>query len=93
MHIVHVRIDGQTIALAADTDVSGVKERIVAAVRDGGGFVDLETSGRRVLSVLITPSIHVRFEVFEVDDNDVDGERDPSFFDSFEVFGYADLDS
>lgn len=92
MQIVHARIDGQTIALAADTDVSGVKQRIVAAVREGAGFVDFETYGRRVLSVLVTPSIHVRFEVFEVDDDDIDGELDSSSIDNFEVFGYADLE-
>jgi hypothetical protein len=93
MQIVHARIDGQTIALAADTDVSGVKERIVAAVRDGAGFVDFVTFGRRVLSVLVTSSIHVRFEVFEVYDDDREADFDSSSLDNFEAFGYADLES
>jgi regulator of extracellular matrix RemA (YlzA/DUF370 family) len=90
MQIVHARIDGQTIALAADTDISGVKERIVTAVRDGAGFVDFETFGRRVLSVLVTPSIHVRFEVFEVVDDDIEADFDSSPIDDLDVFGYAD---
>jgi hypothetical protein len=93
MQIVHARIDGQTFALATDTDIDHVKRCIVEAVREGAAFVDIETFGRRVLSILITPATSVRFEVFEVDDDDSEWDHDSSSIENFEMFGYADLES
>jgi hypothetical protein len=65
MLITRVRVDGQSFFLSPEQDVEATKEAIVAAVRDGSGFVDFLTVGHGRVSVLITPSIPVRFQVIE----------------------------
>jgi hypothetical protein len=93
MQVIQARIGRQTIALSADTDVVEMKKRIVEAARAGAGFVDFETPGRNVLSVLITQAIPVRLESFDVVDDVAESEHDPSPTDSFDIFGYADYDN
>jgi hypothetical protein len=93
MQIVQARIGRQTIALAVDTDVVEVKNRIVEAARDGAGFVDFETPGGRLLSVLITQAIPVRFETFDVIDDGSEPEQDASPIERFDTLGYADFES
>jgi hypothetical protein len=60
-----VRFDGQTFLLAPDQDVNETKEAIVAAVRGGSDFVDFRTVGHGTISLLMTPTVPVRFEVIE----------------------------
>jgi hypothetical protein len=92
MQIVQARIGRQTIALAVDTDVVEVKTRIVEAAREGAGFVDFETPGGHVISVLITQAVPVRLETFDVVDDGSESEQDPSSIDRFEIFGYGDFE-
>jgi hypothetical protein len=94
MQIVQARIGGRTVVLAARADLGGLKRRIVEAVKQGAGFVDIETAGRRMLSVLVTPAIPVRFEIVEVDDAELDAESPwEQRTSSFEEHEFGDLDS
>lgn len=96
MQIVQARIDGQAFSLESGADLGDTKRRILEAVLRGAGFVDIDVRGGRRLSVLVTPAIPVRFEVFEVDDDRAApvGPRQTSSpfdqFDQFELFDYAD---
>jgi hypothetical protein len=66
MKINKVHVDGQTFVLAADEDVAGLKAQIISACQGGkSAFVDFESVGRGLISVLITPNLPVRFETFE----------------------------
>lgn len=65
MLINKVRFDGQTFLLGQDQDVDELKSEIVAAVRRGSDFVDFQTIGHGTISLLVTPSMPVRFQVIE----------------------------
>jgi hypothetical protein len=65
MLINKVRFDGQTFLLGPDQDVDQLKSEIVAAVRRGSDFVDFETIGHGIISLLVTPSMPVRFQLIE----------------------------
>ena len=66
MKINKVHVDGQTFILAAGEDVPALKEQIVAACTNGrSAFVDFESVGLGLISVLITPNLPVRFETIE----------------------------
>lgn len=65
MHVTRVRFDGQTFLLDPAQDVAAAKEAVVMAARQGAGFVDFRTVGHGVISLLVTPSIPVRFETVE----------------------------
>ncbi|KQP57007.1 hypothetical protein [Agreia sp. Leaf283] len=97
MQIVQARIDGQAFVLAVGVDLGELQERILEAARVGAGFVDLDLVGGRRFSVLITPAIPVRFEMFEIDDDGIPdhGQLFSSFdlADQFELFDYADIES
>ncbi|WP_019182031.1 hypothetical protein [Microbacterium yannicii] len=60
-----VRFDGQTFLLDPSQDVEQTKREIVAAVREGSDFVEFHTVGHGVISLLVTPTLPVRFEVIE----------------------------
>lgn len=62
MKIQKVRVDGQTFVLRPDQDVAALKQQILEAARQGGGFVKFKTVGRATISVLITAQVGVRFE-------------------------------
>ncbi|PPF79065.1 hypothetical protein C5B96_13560 [Subtercola sp. Z020] len=72
MQIIKARVDGQIFLLRAGTDIAALKSSIVAAVRHGADFVDFDTAGRGLISVLITPTIPVRFEIVERSQEQVD---------------------
>lgn len=72
MQIIRARVDGQLFILNTGTDVAALKALIVTAVREGADFVDFDTIGRELVSVLITPTIPVRFEILERSQEQVD---------------------
>jgi hypothetical protein len=65
MRLNKVRFDGQTFLLDPDQDVDLTKEAIVMAAREGSDFVDFRTVGHGTISLLVTPTVPVRFEVVE----------------------------
>jgi hypothetical protein len=73
MLVTHLRIDGQIFILPIETDVSALKERILATARAGLGFVDFTARGHGDVSVLMTPSVPVRFEVVDVPGDEGEG--------------------
>jgi hypothetical protein len=80
MQIIKARVDGQVLLLTAATDVDALKSSIVQAVRQGADFVEFDTVGRGLVSVLITPTVPVRFEILERSQEQVDdwAENPPS---------------
>jgi hypothetical protein len=77
-----VRFDGQTFLLDPTQDVDATKKAIVAAVREGSAFVDFLTVGHGSISLLVTPSLPVRFEVIERTEEELERlETDPPPFD------------
>ncbi|MDY0908845.1 hypothetical protein [Microbacterium sp. CFBP9034] len=82
MKIDRVRVDGQMFILEPGQDVGSLQDQILAAARDGAGFVQFDTVGRSRVSVLITPRVAVRFEVIERDAEQLaDWERNPPTID------------
>jgi hypothetical protein len=65
MLINKVRFHGQTFLLAPDQDVDELKAAIVTAVREGSDFVDFSTVGHGTISLLVTSSLPVRFQVID----------------------------
>jgi hypothetical protein len=65
MLVTKVRFDSQRFLLDPAQDVRRTKEEIVNAVRGQGDFVDFATIGHGTISLLITPSVPIRFEVIE----------------------------
>lgn len=64
MRINKVHVDGQTFVLSADESIPALKQQIVAALTGGGAaFVDFDSVGCGLVSVLIAPNVKVRFEV------------------------------
>jgi hypothetical protein len=77
-----VRFDGQTFLLDPDQDVDRTKATIVGAVREGSGFVDFHTIGHGTISLLVSPTVPVRFEVIERTEEQLEIlEADPPPFD------------
>lgn len=66
MRVVQASIGESRNYLADNQDLDVLKKEIVAACVAGGAFVDVRLSGDRVLSVLITTSTSVSFEIREV---------------------------
>lgn len=50
----HLTIDGTSHALAPIENVAGLKADILAAIRAGGGFLDVTVDGGHRLSIFIT---------------------------------------
>lgn len=70
MRVVQASIGESRNFLADNEDVDRLKQEIVAACAAGGAFVDVRLSGDRILSVLITSSTSVSFEVLDVDEEE-----------------------
>jgi hypothetical protein len=60
-------VGSSSYILAQGHDVDELKTQMTAAVRSGGGFVDLVLFGNRTVSVLVSPGTSVIFETAEVD--------------------------
>lgn len=83
MRVNKVRFDGQTFLLDSGQDLDGTKEAIVAAMRDGAGFVDFRTVGHGTISLLVAPGVPVRFEVLDKSQEEIDRyQTDPPPLDS-----------
>jgi hypothetical protein len=67
-----VRVDGQTFVLRPDADLQALQSEILAAARQGAGFVKFKTVGRAKISVLITPQVGVRFETTRTERSQVE---------------------
>ncbi|WEO77969.1 hypothetical protein BJQ94_02710 [Cryobacterium sp. SO2] len=66
MRINKVHVDGQAFIIAEDENVPALKEQILASLKVGrSAFVDFESTGIGLVSVLITPNVRVRFEAFD----------------------------
>lgn len=65
MKVTRVRFDGQRFFLDPEQDVAETKASVVAAVRAGAEFVDFTTIEHGTISLLVTASVPVRFEVLE----------------------------
>jgi hypothetical protein len=63
----YVVVAGTTFFLAQGHDVQTVKDSVVAALRAGGGMVDLIVVGNVEVSVAISPGVAVIFQSEEVD--------------------------
>jgi hypothetical protein len=57
-----ISVAGHTYQLPADADVTGLRDRLVSAVRDGGDVVVIPSAGERQVSVLVSPGLPVFFE-------------------------------
>jgi len=85
-----VRFDGQTFLLDPEQDVDETKRAIVAAVREGSDFVDFRTIGYGVISLLVTPTLPVRFEVIERSAEELEAfEEHPLPFDDIAWLDYG----
>jgi hypothetical protein len=62
-----VVVAGTTFFLAQGRDVQTVKDSVVAALRAGGGLVDLVVVGNVEVSVAISPGVAVLFQSEEID--------------------------
>ena len=58
-------VDGSEYFLAEEQSVEEAKHRVVDAVQQGGGLVDLKIAGHENVSVLVSQSIAVTFETIE----------------------------
>ncbi|GAA4265944.1 hypothetical protein [Frondihabitans peucedani] len=65
MLVTTLRIDGQEFFLPDEADIDQIKERVLAAAREGAGFVDFTVRDQGRISVLMTPRVAVRFEVVD----------------------------
>jgi hypothetical protein len=63
----YVVVAGTTFFLAQGLDVQTVKDSVVAALRAGGGLVDLVVVGNVGVSVAISPGVVVIFQSEEID--------------------------
>ena len=73
MKITKLRIDGQVFYLAADLDLDALKEQILHAAAGRPDFVTFTPVGHGEVTVLVTASTPVRFEVEEHAEDEVSG--------------------
>lgn len=66
MRVVQASIGESRNYLADNQDLAALKEEIVRACAAGGAFVDVRLSGDRLLSILVSASTPVTFEVMDV---------------------------
>jgi hypothetical protein len=71
VQITHLRIGDQSFYLDPAQDVPALKAAVVEAVTLGTRFVEFLAVGPRVVSVLVTPHLGVRFEAWEREDDEV----------------------
>jgi hypothetical protein len=72
MKVNKVRFDGQTFLLDPEQGLDETKRAIVAAARGGADFVDFRTVGHGTISLLITSTLPVRFEVIERSEDELE---------------------
>lgn len=70
MRVAQATIGTSRNYLALDEDLDALKEEIVRACATGGAFVDVRLSGERTLSVLVTASSSITFELLDVDEEE-----------------------
>lgn len=70
MRVAQATIGTSRNYLALDEDLDALKEEIVRACAAGGAFVDVRLSGERTLSVLVTASSSITFELLDVDEEE-----------------------
>lgn len=70
MRVVQASIGDSRNYLADNQDLAALKEEIVRACVAGGAFVDVRLSGDRLLSILVSASTPVTFEVMDVDEEE-----------------------
>ncbi|GAA4682499.1 hypothetical protein [Frondihabitans cladoniiphilus] len=90
MQINKLRIDGHLLYLEPSQNVAQLKEQILASARGVAEFIDFSPVGFGQISVLMTPTTPVRFELEEHTDEQVaEWEKHPPFenynLDDFEV--------
>ena len=66
MRVVQFSIGASRNFLADNQDLDALKAEIERACAAGGAFVDVRLSGDRLLSILVSASTPVTFEVMEV---------------------------
>lgn len=73
-----VCIGVNSFVLPVDTDLSALTARIESKIRLGGGFIDIDLTDDRTISVLVSSAIPVFIEIQEIDvDENDDGAGDP----------------
>jgi hypothetical protein len=87
MSTTEVHVSGQMFILSSNSVVEALKNEVVMAVRGGGSFVDFDTVGHGIMSMLITTMIPVRFQTIEGPQDQVDeGEERSLAIDSLVEF-------
>lgn len=85
MQCYRLTINNDWFYLSGEYNISALKAALAAAVHSGGGFVDIFTSVRSQVSLLITTHSSVKFEtIFSDDPTDVietEPASDPSYID------------
>lgn len=80
-------VGGRAFAIPVGHDVDAIKSEAVRAIRAGGGLIEISTVEARSVAILVTPSLPLFFEEWEVPDDVVteDTPSDTSFadFDDF----------
>jgi hypothetical protein len=81
MERVTMSVNGAPYMLAQGQDPEQIKNDVVAAARDGAGFVTVSVFGNRSLDVLVTPGVPITFESETVDfDPRNNGDVESQFF-------------
>ena len=71
MKIIRLRIDGHLFYLDPDQDVDALKDKVLEAARGVAEFLVFTPVGHGEVSVLMTPTTPVRFEVQERTEEEV----------------------
>lgn len=67
MQAVTLSIGDRQFRLRMTTDLAEFSERLVTAVRSGGGMVDIPVAGAVGVQVLVSPGLSILLETHEVD--------------------------
>lgn len=67
MQAVTLSIGDRQFRLRMTTDLAEFSARLVAAVRSGGGMVDIPVAGAVGVRVLVSPGMSIVLETYEVD--------------------------
>jgi hypothetical protein len=87
----YLDVAGATFFLAQGHDIQQAKDAVVAAIRAGGGLVDLVVFGNVEVSVAVSPGVPVVFrsENVDADDRDTGDVSDPFHpIESIETLGF-----
>jgi hypothetical protein len=66
-------VDGNEYFLDPEQSIDDAKSSVIDAVQHGGGLVDIQVIGRAKVSVLVSQSIPVVFEIIDADENTDEG--------------------